>query len=60
MVKEYDTKKIRKISLELSEDEVKELKAAVEKPIVFDDDCPEITIEQAKRFKRVNPPKEKA
>ncbi len=28
-----------------------------EMPIVFDEDCPEITSERAVKFKRVNPPR---
>ena len=34
-----------------------ELKAAKEKPIVFDEDCPETTPERALKFRRVNPPR---
>ena len=33
------------------------LKAAKEKPIVFDEDCPETTPERALKFRRVNPPR---
>ena len=43
--------------IDFSDDELKELELAAEMPIVFDDDCPEITPEQAKKFRRVNPRK---
>ena len=42
--------------LAFSEEELRELKAAKEKPIVFDEDCPETTPERALKFRRVNPP----
>lgn len=45
--------------LSFSEEEIKELKIAREKPIVFDEDCPETTPERALRFKRVNPSRKK-
>ena len=41
--------------LAFSEEELRELKAAKEKPIVFD--CPETTPERALKFRRVNPPR---
>ena len=44
--------------LAFSEDEIKELKIAKEKPIVFDENCPETTPERAMKFRRVNPPRE--
>jgi hypothetical protein len=44
--------------LTFTEDELKELKIAKEKPIVFDEDCPETTPERAVRFRRVNPMRE--
>ena len=31
---------------------------AKEKPIVFDEDCPETTPKRAMKFRRVNPPRE--
>ena len=55
MIKEYDTNKLKEIPLRLSKDEIRQLKAAMDRPVVVDDDCPEITSEQAKRLKRVNP-----
>ena len=33
--------------------QIEEIRAAAEKPEVFDDDCPEFTDEQLKHFKRV-------
>ena len=42
--------------LAFSEEELRELKAAKEKPIVFDED-PETTPERALKFRRVNPPR---
>lgn len=44
--------------LAFSEEEMEELKIAREKPIVFDEDCPETTPERAMKFRRVNPPRE--
>lgn len=41
--------------LAFSEEELQELKTAKEKPIVFDEDCPETTPERAVKFRRVNP-----
>lgn len=45
--------------LAFSEEELKELKRAKAKEIVFDEDCPETTPERALKFKRVNPPRER-
>ncbi|NBI66459.1 hypothetical protein D1646_06450 [Pseudoflavonifractor sp. 60] len=44
-------------SLELTQQELEELERARAMPITFDEDCPEITPEQARRFRRVNPVK---
>lgn len=44
-------------SLAFSDNEKKALAAAREKPIVFDEECPETTPEQAVKFRRVNPPR---
>ena len=41
----------------ITKEEIEELKAAREKPIVFDEDCPETTPERAMKFRRVNPPR---
>ena len=38
-----------------TQEQLKELERARTMPITFDEDCPEITPEQAVRFKRVNP-----
>lgn len=44
--------------LAFTEEEMRELEIAREKPIVFDEDCPETTPERAMKFRRVNPPRE--
>ena len=44
--------------LAFSEEELKELEKARNKEIVFDEDCPETTLERALKFKRVNPPRD--
>ena len=42
-------------------DQIEEIKALKDRPIVFDEDCPELTDEELKQFRRVNPRrKEKA
>jgi len=43
--------------LAFTQEELDELERARSVPIVFDEDCPEITPEQAMRFRRVNPVK---
>ena len=43
--------------LAFSQEELDELKRARSIPIVFDEDCQEITPEQAIKFRRVNPVK---
>ena len=48
---------IKEITATLNEEEMKLLKESREKPIVFDEDCPETTPERAIRFRRVNPPR---
>lgn len=47
------TEKIKELAF--SQEELDELKRARSVPIVFDEDCPEITPEQAIKFRRVNP-----
>ncbi len=44
-------------ALGFSEDEKAALDKAREKTVFFDEDCPEITPEQALKFRRVNPRK---
>lgn len=45
----------------LTEEELEELRNLKNRPIVFDEDCPELTDEELKQFRRVNPRrKEKA
>lgn len=43
--------------LAFSQEELNELERARIMPIAFDEDCPEVTPEQAVKFKRVNPVK---
>lgn len=38
-----------------TQEQLKELERARSMPITFDEDCPEITPEQAVKFRRVNP-----
>ncbi|MBD5458539.1 MAG: hypothetical protein HDR27_08220 [Lachnospiraceae bacterium] len=42
-------------TLAFSEEEKAALDIARKKTIIFDEDCPEITSEQALKFRRVNP-----
>ena len=39
----------------LTEEQKEEIRLAALSPIFFDDDCPEQTEEQLKKFRRVNP-----
>ncbi|MBR2798652.1 MAG: hypothetical protein IKE17_13050 [Clostridia bacterium] len=39
-------------------EQIAEIREAAMRPIVFDEDCPEMTDEQLRRFKRVHPRKE--
>ena len=39
----------------LTPEQVAEIEEAEKYPIVFDEDCPEMTEEQLKQFRRVNP-----
>ena len=41
--------------LAFTPEELKELERARTMPIIFDEDCPETTPEQAMKFRRVNP-----
>ena len=43
--------------LAFTQEELDELERARSVPIVFDEDCPEITPEQAMKLRRVNPVK---
>ena len=43
--------------LAFTEEEIEELIEGRNKPIVFDEDCPETTPERALKFHRVNPPR---
>ena len=39
-------------------EQIAEIREAAKRPIVFDEDCPEMTEEQLKQFKRVHPRRE--
>lgn len=54
-VADMATEKINELAF--SQEELDELARARSVPIVFDEDCPEVTPEQAVRFRRVNPVK---
>lgn len=43
-----------------TQDDMDELARLEDRPITFDEDCPEVTPEQAIRFRRVNPVRKKA
>ena len=48
---------IRKMIYEnetLTQEQIKQIEEADKKPIVFDEDCPELTEEQLKQFRRVS------
>ena len=45
------------INTHLTEEEKKQLEKAKSMPIIYDNDCPETTPEQALKFRRVNRPK---
>ena len=36
-------------------EQIEEIRALKNRPIVFDEDCPELTDEELKQFKRVHP-----
>ena len=44
----------------LTEEEKEELRALEKRPIVYDEDCPKLTEEELKQFKRVNPKRKAA
>ena len=46
--------------LRYTKEDIEELKQAAKRPIVFDEDCPEVTPDKARKFKRVNPPRDMA
>ena len=45
----------RKPGTPLTHEQIARLDALKDRPIVFDEDCPEMTDEQLKQFKRVHP-----
>ena len=51
MIVTYNLKANTPLTLE----QIKRLDALKDRPIVFDEDCPEMTEEQLKQFKRVHP-----
>ncbi len=57
MIISVDADTIRKTPL--SDEERKMLEALKDRPIVFDEDCPELTEEQLKRLRRVSPERQK-
>lgn len=52
-------RKIIDISAPLTEEEREEIQALKNRPIVYDEDCPKLSPEQLKKFKRVNPRRKK-
>ena len=44
----------------LTPEQIKRLDALKDRPITFDEDCPEMTEEQLRQFKRVHPRREDA
>lgn len=57
MVSKDDFTKEQLAELAFNEEELRELENARKMPIVFDEECPEVTPEQAVKFRRVNPPR---
>ncbi len=57
MIISVDADTIRKTPL--TDEERKMLEALKDRPIVFDEDCPELTEEQLKRLRRVSPERQK-
>ena len=45
---------MNELSYELTDNERKELEDAARKPVVYDEDCPELTEEMLDQFKRAN------
>ena len=46
--------------LRYTKEDIEELKQAAKRPIVFDEDCPEVTREKVGKFRRFNPPSDMA
>ncbi|MBP5600003.1 MAG: antitoxin [Lachnospiraceae bacterium] len=42
------------MNMDVTEEEIKELEAAERKAASYDEDCPEMTMEQLMQFKRIN------
>lgn len=45
---------LKDLCSELTEEELLELEAAEDKPVIYDEDCPEMTEEMLSQFKRMN------
>jgi len=45
----------RKRGTPLTPEQIAEIEEAAKHPIAFDEDCPEMTEEQLRQFRRVNP-----
>ena len=52
----YTEEQLREMAF--TEAELKQLETARNMPITFDEDCPETTPERARKFRRVNPPRQ--
>lgn len=50
-------KHIGDVNRKLTPQEIEMLEALKDRPIEFDEDCPELTKEELSQFKRVSPPK---
>jgi hypothetical protein len=50
---------MKDIKSELTDDEIQEIDALDTRPIVYDEDAPELTIDQIKQFKRMDRTKQK-
>ena len=55
MVKYTDLSEEQKKELLFTAEERQQLDEARKRPIVYDEDCPAVTPEKAKRFRRANP-----
>ena len=58
MVNTINLKEIKEIVF--TQDDMDELARLEDRPITFDEDCPEVTPEQAIHFHRVNPVRKRA
>lgn len=58
MARYTDLSEEQKRELVFTAEERRQLDEAKKKPIVYDSDCPAVTPEKAKKFRRVNPVKQ--